>query len=61
MATKFMIQVCLYKGTYRERWADVQPVGGKPYEYDTRAEVENMARLCQDAHRSDIQVIEVVK
>lgn len=43
---KYRMQVCLDKGTKDERWSDVHPIGGRPYEYETRAEAENMARIC---------------
>lgn len=57
--TKFRFQVLLDKGMITERWADVRPAGGKPYEYDTRAEAENMARVCYGNDPAIVRVSEV--
>ena len=56
MTAKYRFQVCLDAGTKDERWADVHPVGGAPYEYGTRAEAESMARLCYGTDASIVRV-----
>jgi hypothetical protein len=56
---KYRFQVCLNKGTVRERWEDVHPVGGKPYEYTTRAEAENMARIAYGTDNTLVRVREI--
>ncbi len=40
-------------------WQRVRPTGGKPYEYETRAEAESMRRLCYDADSTQARVVEV--
>ena len=55
----FRFQVCLDKGTKTERWEDVHPQGGKPYEYATRREAEDMARMCYGTDRALVRVVEV--
>ena len=59
MAKRYRFQVCLDKGEKTERWSDVHPVGGKPYEYNTRKEAENMARICYGLDPGICRVIEV--
>jgi hypothetical protein len=59
--TKYRFQVCLDKGTDKERWADVHPAGkpDQPYTYDTRQEAEDMARICYGIDPSGSRVREV--
>ena len=55
----YRFQVCLDKGTKTERWADVHPVGGKPYEYATRKEADNAAYVCYGNDHTIVRVVEV--
>lgn len=57
--TKYRFQVCLDKGTKNERWSDVRPAGGAPYEYATRREAEDMARICYGTDHTLVRVVEV--
>ena len=38
------------------KWASVRPSGGKPYEYDTRAEAERMADICYPDQRREARL-----
>jgi len=58
--TAYRFQVCLKQGTEDERWEDVHPVGGKPYEYATRRAAEDMARMCYGDDPEIVRVVEVV-
>jgi hypothetical protein len=58
-AMTYRFQVLLHKGTKDERWADVHPTGGAPYEYLTQQEAEDMARMCYGNDDSVVRVIEV--
>jgi hypothetical protein len=59
--TKYRFQVCLDRGTDKERWEDVYPhgSGGQPYEYDTWAEAEKMAYICYGRDPQIVRVREV--
>jgi len=56
---KYRFQVCLDKGTDKERWADVRPAGGAPYEYATRDEAERMAYICYGNDHTIARVVEL--
>ena len=55
----YRFQVCLDKGTKHERWSDVRPTGGPPYEYATKEEAEDMARICYGRDPTIVRVYEV--
>jgi hypothetical protein len=55
----YRFQVRLDVGKKTERWEDVHPVGGAPYQYATRAEAENMARICYGNDPAIVRVREV--
>ena len=59
MTTKYEFQVCLDRGTDKERWHSVRPSSGQPYQYDTRDEAEQMARICYGTDPSIVRVVEV--
>jgi hypothetical protein len=59
--TKYRFQVCLDKGTKNERWEYVHPVGGPPYEYDSKVEAERMARICYGDNPSDVRTVTMVE
>ena len=52
----FRIQVCLNRGTKNERWADMRPTGGEPYEYATKEEAEHMAYICYSRNPRIVRV-----
>lgn len=57
-ATRFGIEVRV-ETKDGPQWQRVRPTGGKPYEYDTRREAEDMRRLCYDADPTQARVVEV--
>jgi len=59
MKVHYRFEVCIDKGTERERWADVRPSGGEPYEYPTHEEAERMANLCYGRDPSIVRVRKV--
>lgn len=61
MTTVYRFQVCLDKGKPTERWEDVYPVGGEPYEYATYKEAADMARLCYGMDATIVRVVEIEK
>jgi hypothetical protein len=59
---KYRFQVLLetrVNGVPVKEWKDVHPTGGQPYEYDTRREAEDMARMCYGNDPSIVRVREV--
>lgn len=60
---KYRFQVCLNKGTDKERWSTVCPTFngkvGLPYEYNTYDEAKDMARMCYGNDPSLVRVVEV--
>jgi hypothetical protein len=58
MTMRYRFQVCLDKGMKTERWADVHPAGkpDQPYEYETLAQAEDMARICYGNDHSIVRI-----
>lgn len=56
---KYRFQVHLDVGQKTDRWSDVHPTGGTPYEYTTRKEAEDMARICYGNDPAIVRVIEI--
>jgi hypothetical protein len=57
----FRFQVHLDAGKPTDRWEDVRPTGGQPYEYPTREEAEKNAYICYGKDPSIVRVVEVKK
>ena len=55
----YRLQVKVRTRPNEYEWHDVYPTGGKPYEYDTRKEAEDMARICYGSDPAIVRVVEV--
>lgn len=55
----FRFQVAIENRDGTKEWKDVHPVGGAPYEYSTRQQAQDMARLCYGNDPAIVRVIEI--